>query len=43
MLSCKPTSSGVSSYVLEPSRFLEPVTLMDEICRYWFRVVALPH
>jgi CheY-like chemotaxis protein len=34
---------GASSYVLKPAGFHELVTLMDEICRYWFRVVELPH
>lgn len=34
---------GASSYVLKPAGFHELVMLMDEICRYWFRVVELPH
>jgi CheY-like chemotaxis protein len=33
---------GASSYVLKPRGFDELVKLMDELCRYWFRLVELP-
>jgi two-component system, response regulator len=34
---------GVSSYVLKPGGFDELVDLMEDICRYWFGTVTLPH
>jgi CheY-like chemotaxis protein len=33
---------GASSYVLKPRGFDDLVTLMEELCRYWFRIVELP-
>lgn len=33
---------GASSYILKPRGFDDLVTLMEEICRYWFRTVELP-
>jgi CheY-like chemotaxis protein len=33
---------GASSYILKPRGFDDLVTLMEELCRYWFRTVELP-
>jgi CheY-like chemotaxis protein len=33
---------GASSYVIKPRGFEDLVTLMKELCRYWFRIVELP-
>lgn len=33
---------GASSYVVKPRGFDDLVTLMKDLCRYWFRIVELP-
>ncbi|MCY7352239.1 MAG: response regulator [Cytophagaceae bacterium] len=35
--------SGVNSYVLKPQTFTGLVTLLSQICNYWFDTVRIPY